>query len=170
MSSPYALLQGPSSHLATLSSVGLEGNLLYTTDTKRVYVGTGLGVGIPTGWTLVGGAGAAGVLSLNALTGALALTSSDSSVTITPSGTTIDLQATGVGFTFVDNEIVSGSGTAWTFATAPSPSTSVHLYVLQYVGGPFVRLPASAIVSIVGTTMVTADSWSAGSLLADYRS
>lgn len=36
-----------------------------------------------------------GVSSINSLTGALTLSSSDSSVTITPSGTTIDLKATG---------------------------------------------------------------------------
>jgi hypothetical protein len=75
--------------------------------------------------------------------------------------------------TFADNEILVGSGTAWTFDNAPISalpvSTSVHLYVQEYNGGPFVRLPASAIVSITGTAMVTAASWTAGSLLADYR-
>lgn len=38
--------------------------------------------------------GSGGVESLNGLTGALSLTSTDGSVTITPSGTTIDLVVT----------------------------------------------------------------------------
>jgi hypothetical protein len=79
----------------------------------------------------------------------------------------------GGGPNFADNEILAGSGTAWTFANVPISalpiSTSVHLYVLQYEGGNFIRLPPSAIVSITGTAMVTAASWSAGSLMADYR-
>jgi hypothetical protein len=74
---------------------------------------------------------------------------------------------------FADNEILSGSGTAWTFDNAPisnlPTSTSVHLYVLEYVGGPFVRLPTSAIVSIIGVNMVTVNPYSAGALMADYR-
>lgn len=47
--------------------------------------------------TWAAGGGGSGVSSLNSLTGALSLTSSDSSVTITPSGSTIDLQAVGGG-------------------------------------------------------------------------
>jgi hypothetical protein len=131
MPSPYALLQGPSSHLATLSSVGLRGNLLYTTDTKEVYVGTGTGTGVPTGWTLISGGGGSA--------------------------------------SFADNEILSGSGTSWTFANPPNPPTSIHLYVQQYTGGPFVRLPYSAIASIIGASMTTVDSYTATALLADYR-
>ncbi len=74
---------------------------------------------------------------------------------------------------FADNEILGGVGTAWTFANAPisnlPTSTSVHLYVQQYISGPFVRLPKSAIVSITGNAMVTAASWTTGALMADYR-
>jgi hypothetical protein len=79
----------------------------------------------------------------------------------------------GSGPNFADNEILAGSGTAWTFANAPisalPASTSVHLYAQEYNGGPFVRLPPSAITSITGTAMVTAASWTAGALMADYR-
>jgi hypothetical protein len=74
---------------------------------------------------------------------------------------------------FSDSEIVAGSGTSWTFAHDPisalPTSTSVALYVQQYNGGPFIRLPPSAIVSIIGNAMVTADSWTAGALMVDYR-
>ena len=73
---------------------------------------------------------------------------------------------------FANNEILAGSGTAWTFDHAPisslPTSTSVRLYAQQYNGGPFVRLPSSAITSITGTAMVTAASWTAGVLMADY--
>ena len=78
-----------------------------------------------------------------------------------------------VGPNFVENEILGGGGTAWTFAHAPisslPASTSVALYVQQYNGGPFVRLPPTAITSIIGNAMVTAASWTAGALMADYR-
>ena len=91
------------------------------------------------------------------------------SVQIGPAGPQGPPGAPGPSPNFADNEFVSGSGTAWVFLHAPNPTTSVHLYVQEYNGGPFVRLPPTAITSIIGTAMVTAASWTAGALMADYR-
>jgi hypothetical protein len=110
---------------ANLPSSAPDGDILWTTDTKQLYVGSGSGV------DLIGGGGSS------------------------PS--------------FADNEIVTGSGTSWTLAHVPIPTSGVHLYVLQYPGGPFVRLPFSAIASIIGTVMTTVASYSAGALMVDYR-
>jgi hypothetical protein len=54
MPSPYKLLQGTRANLALLSSVGKVGILAYTTDTNEVFVGTGSGTGIGTGWKPIG--------------------------------------------------------------------------------------------------------------------
>lgn len=54
MPSPYKLLQGTRANLALLSSVGKAGILAYTTDTNEVFVGTGSGTGIGTGWKPIG--------------------------------------------------------------------------------------------------------------------
>jgi hypothetical protein len=66
--------------------------------------------------------------------------------------------------TFVENEIVSGSGTSWTLADAPA-SGSVKLW------GSGVRLTPGVgnDYAISGATITTANSYPAGSLLADYR-
>lgn len=55
---------------------------------------TSQGSGADPDWAV---AGTSGVSSLNSLTGALSLISSDSSISITPSGATIDLKAVGGG-------------------------------------------------------------------------
>ena len=64
---------------------------------------------------------------------------------------------------FVDSETVNGTGTAWTLEGTPTPG-SVHLYAeggrLTVAGGDY---------TISGTSITTAFSWPAGSLLADYR-
>lgn len=67
--------------------------------------------------------------------------------------------------TFRDNEVVSGSGTSWTLAHTPVVG-SVHVY------GSGVRLTPGAgnDYTISGTTITTVNSYSAGQLLADYRS
>ena len=173
MPSIYVPLQGTAADLSMLPSTGKKGVIAYTTDTQEIYTDTGSGIGIPAAWKLQTGGGSSGVASLNSLTGALTLESTDSSITITPSGTTINLKVAGsAGPNFADNEILAGSGTAWTFVNAPisalPASTSVHLYAQEYNGGPFVRLPSSAITSITGSAMVTAASWTAGVLMADY--
>ena len=66
--------------------------------------------------------------------------------------------------TFIDSEVVSGSGTSWTLANLPIVG-SVHLF------GAGIRLTPGAgnDYTISGVTVTTANSYSTGSLLADYR-
>lgn len=63
--------------------------------------------------------------------------------------------------TQVLNEVVSGSGTAWTLAHTPT-ATGVALYANGQ------RLMLTTDYSIVGTAITTVLSWSAGTLIADY--
>lgn len=69
----------------------------------------------------------------------------------------------GGGGTTVLNEIVSGSGTSWTLANAPN-ANGVALY------GAGIRLTPGAgnDYTLSGASITTANSYSAGSLLADY--
>lgn len=68
------------------------------------------------------------------------------------------------GASFVDNEVVSGSGTSWTLAHTPT-SGSQHIYA----NGQRLTPGAGLDYTISGATITTALSWSAGALLADYR-
>lgn len=70
----------------------------------------------------------------------------------------------GASVNFTDNEIVSGSGTSWTLAATPVAG-SVHVYA----NGQRLTPGAGNDYTISGTTITTALSWSAGALLADYR-
>ena len=63
---------------------------------------------------------------------------------------------------FVDNEVVSGSGTSFTLANTPVVG-SVHLYGLGQ------RLTPTTDFTISGTAITTAASYAAGKVLADYR-
>ena len=73
------------------------------------------------GWSTGTSGGGSGVTSLNSLTGNLNLISSDSSVTITPSGFTIDLQATGGGGGTLQSAYNAGN----TITTSPSTPFTV---------------------------------------------
>jgi hypothetical protein len=64
----------------------------------------------------------------------------------------------------VENEVVSGSGTSWTLANTPV-SGSVKLYA----GGIRLNPGAGNDYTISGTTITTAQSYSTGALIADYR-
>lgn len=66
--------------------------------------------------------------------------------------------------TFVDNEVVSGSGTSWTLANTPLSGT-------QHIYGNGQRLTPGAgnDYTISGASITTANSYSAGAVLADYR-
>ena len=70
----------------------------------------------------------------------------------------------GGAVSFVDNEIVSGSATTFTLANTPTVG-SVHVY------GSGQRLTPGAgnDYTISGSTITTVNSYSAGSILADYR-
>lgn len=71
---------------------------------------------------------------------------------------------TGTAPSFIDNEIVNGSGTSFTLANTPIAG-SVHLY------GQRNRLTPGAgnDYTISGTTITTTLSYATGDLLADYR-
>ncbi len=66
------------------------------------------------------------------------------------------------GSNFVDNEVVSGSGTSFTLANTPIAS-SVHVY------GTGQRLYLTTDYSISGTTITTVNSWNANNIISDYR-
>lgn len=69
---------------------------------------------------------------------------------------------TGGGASFVDDEVVSGSGTAFTLASTPIAG-SVKLYALGQ------RLKLTTDYSIAGTSITTVSTWSTGDIVADYR-
>jgi hypothetical protein len=66
--------------------------------------------------------------------------------------------------TFVENEIVSGSGTSWTLANTPV-SGSVKLWA----GGIRLTPGGGNDYTISGKNITTAASYAASALLADYR-
>lgn len=68
----------------------------------------------------------------------------------------------GSSTTFVDNEVVSGSGTSWTLANVPTLG-SEHIYANGQ------RLTPTVDYTISGADITTVLSWSAGTILADYR-
>lgn len=84
-------------------------------------------------------------------------------ITATYSGNgRITLSAVSGGATFVENEVISGSGTGFTLAGTPIAG-SVKIYALGQ------RLVLTTDYSISGTAVTTVSSWSAGDLIADYR-
>lgn len=70
----------------------------------------------------------------------------------------------GGGSTFVNNEIVSGSGTSWTLAQTPLSGVQ-HIYA----EGQRLTPGAGNDYTITGTAITTANPFSAGALLADYQ-
>ena len=71
------------------------------------------------------------------------------------------VDATGATGTAVYNEVVSGSGTAWTLAHTPTTDT-----LMLYANGQ--RLTPTVDYSLSGTAITTVTSWATGTLLADY--
>lgn len=85
-------------------------------------------------------------------------------VTLNPAGgIDVEIDATGGGGTATYNEVVAGSGTAWTLAGTPIVG-SVRLYANGQ------RLTPTVDYSITGAAITTVDSWAAGTILADYNS
>ncbi len=72
------------------------------------------------------------------------------------------INASATSVSFVDNEIVSGSGTAFVLANTPILG-SEHIFAGRQ------RLYPTTDYSISGTGITTVLSWSTGDLLADYR-
>ena len=141
------------------------GQPLWTTDTHKLYIGTGTGI------VLVAGGGGGGVTSLNALIGALGLESSDSSISITSSGTTIDLKATGSSsYGFADGEVAGGSGTAWTLANTPIATPQLFVLLPGFgLIGLVDGSPAGYGYNITGKNISTVTSYPVSSLIAWYR-
>lgn len=75
----------------------------------------------------------------------------------------VDVSGGTIG-TFVDNEIVTGSGTSWTLAHIPL-SGSQHIYA----NGQRLTPGGGNDYTISGAVVTTSLSWSAGTVLADYR-
>lgn len=63
---------------------------------------------------------------------------------------------------FTYNEVVSGSGTAWTLVAAPI-NNSLRLFANGQ------RLTPTIDYSLSGSSITTVDSWTAGTILADYQ-
>lgn len=73
------------------------------------------------------------------------------------------VSSTGSLGSFVDNEVVAGSGTTFTLANTPI-SGSQHVYANGQ------RLtPGGVDYTISGAVITMVNSWSAGTVLADYR-
>ena len=68
----------------------------------------------------------------------------------------------GTSLSFVDNEVVSGSGTSFTLANIPVVGT-VKLYAL----GQRIYTPADYTIS--ANAITTVSSWATGNILADYQ-
>jgi hypothetical protein len=66
--------------------------------------------------------------------------------------------------TFIENEVVSGSGTSWTLANAPVSGS-----VKVWAGGIRLTPGAGNDYTISATAITTAQSYSTGALIADYR-
>lgn len=64
---------------------------------------------------------------------------------------------------FVYNEVVAGSGTSWTLASAPVTGLQAI-----YANGQKI-LPLGVDYTISGANITTVLSWSAGSISADYQ-
>lgn len=93
--------------------------------------------------------------------GGLSTVSHDS--TLTGNGTPQSpLSVVASSTAFIDNEVVAGSGTAWTLGTVPV-ANSQHIYANGQ------RLTPIVDYTIAGAVITTVFSWSAGTVLADYR-
>lgn len=71
------------------------------------------------------------------------------------------VDASGASGTAVYNEVVAGSGTAWTLAHTPTTGT-----LMLYANGQ--RLTPTVDYSLSGADVTTVTSWVAGTILADY--
>lgn len=89
-----------------------------------------------------------------------------STITIDPDGTIHSIAGTGP--TFVDEEVVSGSGTSWTLANVPSPASSLMLFQKVDSFGD-VKLRRTVDFTDSGASITTVNSFSAGDLQAWYR-
>jgi hypothetical protein len=96
---------------------------------------------------------------------------SDTGAAYRDNGTTWDTLVVAPGASFVDDEIVSGSGTSWTLANAPT-----GLQLFQDITGyglvglkKVVSLANPEDYTVSGTTITTQTSFSTGALHAWYR-
>jgi hypothetical protein len=85
-------------------------------------------------------------------------------VWVNPSTHRVLVDDAGGGSTFVDNEIVSGSGYSWTLAQTPLLGVE-HIYA----NGQRLTPGAGNDYTISGNVITTANSYATGSVLADYQ-
>lgn len=138
------------------TAIKASGVLLGTGITTVNFVGaSGTKVGDGSEVNITTGGGTGTVNSIVAGTG-ISVDSTDPSNPIVTN--------TGSAPSFVENEIVSGSGTTFTLANTPV-ALSVHVFAL----GQRLTLGASNDYTISGAVITTANSWSAGAIVADYR-
>ena len=84
-------------------------------------------------------------------------------ITITNSHGSISIAASGSSINFVDNEIVSGTGTTFTLSFTPVLGS-------EHIFGEGQRLsPGGIDYSISGKVITTINSFPTSSILADYR-
>jgi hypothetical protein len=101
------------------------------------------------------GSGGGGVSSLNSLTGALSLTSTGSTVTITPSGSAIDLEVA-AKYPTVVNSALSTAGTSTGF-TYTAPALPIGFYRISV----YAVCTVGTAVAIVDATLNYADTYGA---------
>lgn len=109
------------------------------------------------------GGGGAGTVTSVAMTVPTGLTVSGSPIT-TAGTLDVELEA---GYTiprFIDNEIVSGTGTSWTLAQTPITG-SEHIFA----NGQRLTPGAGNDYTISSNAITTANSYPTGTVLADYR-
>lgn len=85
-----------------------------------------------------------------------------SNATITVPATTGTLALTSQLTVFIDNEVVSGSGTTFTLANTPIVGS-------EHVFGQGQRLYPTTDYTISGAVITTVQSWNTGMILSDYR-
>ncbi len=83
-------------------------------------------------------------------------------LTADPATGALLVSSSGGSTNFVDNEVVSGSGTTFTLANTPVAG-SEHVFANGQ------RLYPTTDYTIAGAVITTILTWSAGTILADYR-
>lgn len=129
MPSQYVPFKGTLDALSTQPSTGTSGVLAYTTDTQEVFADTGVGVGIPEAWKLIGGSAPGGVTQILAGTGVTVTPTSGAGIVTVNSTPTTSMPASGLTGTALPSNIVTSSLTTLAGGTVGSAAfTSSSTY------------------------------------------
>lgn len=112
-----------------------------------------------------GGGGGAALTVTDGITPVVNVTTIDftAGATVTNAGGgTVNVSISGASNSFVDNEVVSGSGTTFTLANTPIVG-SQHVYANGQ------RLTPTADYTIAAAVITMVSSWATGAVLCDYR-